>query len=101
MFDRAHESNGCHRWGCGMMQAATVLPMQRCPGCRALLPGVVYAVDFEHPSPWWRMMVADGYPLCPRCYVESEADDRLRARCVARALAWWTMNQALRRYRAA
>ena len=75
--------------------------MARCPGCRALLTGNAHAVDFGHSSVWWRAAVADGYPVCPRCYVESEVDDRLRERCVRRALAWWTMNEELRRYRAA
>jgi hypothetical protein len=75
--------------------------MQRCPGCRALLTGAVRTVDFGVSSPWWRAACADGYPLCPRCYVESETDDRLRERCVARALVWWTMNDLLRRFRAA
>ncbi len=101
MFDRAYESNGSHRWGYGMTQAATVLPMQRCPGCRALLDDSARPVSFEHPSKWWRMLVADSFPVCARCYVESEVDDRLRERCVRRALAWWVMDQALRRFRTA
>lgn len=84
-----------------MTQAGTVLPLTRCPGCRALLTGDIHAVDFGHPSPWWRSAVADGYPVCPRCYIESEADDILRERCVRGALRWWEMNETLRRYRAA
>jgi len=75
--------------------------MQRCPGCRVVLDDSAHTVDFGHSSPWWRAAVADGYPVCARCYVESEADDRLRERCVRRALAWWTMNDLLRRFRAA
>jgi len=84
-----------------MTQAGTVLPLTRCPGCRARLTEAVHTVDFGHPSVWWRAAVADGYPVCARCYIESEADDRLRERCVARALRWWEMNQTLRRFRAA
>jgi hypothetical protein len=84
-----------------MTRAATILGLVRCPGCRVLLDDSARPVSFEHPSRWWRMMVADSFPTCPRCYVESEADDRLRERCVRRALAWWEMNETLRRYRAA
>jgi len=80
-------------------RSATVLPMHRCPVCRALLPEAAHAADFGHPSVWWRAAVADSYPLCPRCYVESELDDRLRERAVAGALRWWVMDQELQRYR--
>ena len=80
-------------------RAGTVLPLTRCPGCWLLLDDSARGVDFEHPSKWWRMMVSDSFPVCPRCYVESEADDRLRERCVRAALRWWEMNQALTRYR--
>jgi hypothetical protein len=73
--------------------------MERCPGCRARLDDSARPVDFEHPSKSWRMMVADSFPLCARCYVESEADDRVRERAVAGALRWWVMDQELQRYR--
>ena len=84
-----------------MTQAPTVLPMERCPGCRARLTEAVYTAEFGHPSVWWRRIVSDGYPVCARCYVESETDDVLRERCVRRALWFWEMDQVLRRFRAA
>jgi len=81
-------------------QTGTVLPMTRCPGCRAILDEeAVHTLDFGHESPNWRACVADAYPVCPRCYVESEADDILRQRCVRRALRWWEMDQLLKAYR--
>lgn len=81
-------------------RSPTILGLSRCPGCSALFDTeAVHTVDFGVASPWWRAAVADSYPVCPRCYVESEADDRLREWCVSRALAWWTMNEELLRYR--
>jgi len=82
-------------------QAGTVLPLTRCPGCWVILTEAAYSVDFGHSSPWWRAAVADSLPVCAKCSIEIETDETLLGRCINGALAWWTMNEELRRYRAA
>ncbi len=82
-----------------MTQAATVLPMQRCPGCGRLLDGTARTMDFPVASQWWRALVGDAYPLCPDCHVQR--DSSLLKRAAMTAVNWWVMDRELRLHRAA